>query len=98
MQFVFGNLSTCVQGMEHRGSFLEAPLRSQPARAVRQTQYGQDQDNGRDGDDREHHTPVTTVTESRIREEGSEDADSDHELIARDDLAARILIGHFSQV
>ena len=97
-EFFFCDLGTGVQRIEDFRGFCEAAFRREPARAIRQARNGQDEDDSRDGDDRQHHAPVARVAEGRIREEGGQDADRDHELIARDDLAARILIRHLREV
>ncbi|MNR14602.1 hypothetical protein D3C85_1310870 [compost metagenome] len=77
---------------------MEATFRGVPARAVRQEEDADQQQNRRDDNHAQHPAPFTAVTERGIRQVCAEDTDGDHQLVHGDHAAANFLRRNFRQI
>ncbi|CXB79536.1 Uncharacterised protein [Salmonella enterica subsp. enterica serovar Typhi] len=69
------------QAQQDAFSIMETAFRRKPARAVRQEEDADQQQNGRDDDHAEHPAPCAAVAERGIGQISAQNPDGDHELV-----------------
>ena len=97
-QLVFRLCAGIAQAHQHAFGIVEATFCSKPARAVRQEEDANQQQNRRDDDHAEHPAPCAAVAKRGIGKICTENTDGDHQLVHRNHTAADFLRRDFRQV
>ncbi|CCK08388.1 hypothetical protein BN128_2419 [Cronobacter sakazakii 696] len=97
-QLAFGFGAGVTQAQQDALGVVEAAFGGEPARAVRQEENANQQQDGRDSDNTQHPAPGAAVAERGVREIRAQNPDGDHQLIHRNHTAADFLRRNFREV